>query len=281
MEDSNLIERISKFHKSYEKKYLIKVIKNKDHFLTKPIEGLLYVLSYSFYQGRRDELSKKFMERAIKVVEDFLSKNSIIYENHERVIEKNELILKYKELYELLKSGSVNKKGDRLMVISLVNLTSSNEEKNILRYLIDLIMSGKIESAYNTLDSIWSIGRKIASLILRDIVYIYELESSLCKEDYQFLQPIDTWVHKLSQRLGLVASDKIYNNEGKDISEKCLELGINPIHYNQGAWYIGSQSLKIVLKSIDLMTPKELEEFEEALEFTSPTQRIGKCEMSP
>lgn len=137
------------------------------------------------------------------------------------------------------------------MVISLVNFIQFNNGKNILHSLIDQVKSKKVAEAYRNLDGIWSIGPKIASLILRDVVYIYELENYLNKEDYYFLQPIDTWVHNLSKSIGLVDRDKIYRGEAKDITDKCFELGVNPIHYNQGVWYIGSNSLQILLKNID------------------------------
>ena len=86
---------------------------------------------------------------------------------------------------------------------------------------------------------------------MRDVVYIYELENYLSDEDYHFLQPIDTWVHNLSRRIEFVNKDKIYRDEAKDITDKCFELGVNPIHYNQGAWYIGSNSLQVLLQNID------------------------------
>jgi hypothetical protein len=152
---------------------------------------------------------------------------------------------------QLLKQYKVNKEGDRLMVMSLINFIQSNDEKNILLFLIEQIRAKKIAEAYRNLDGIWSIGSKIASLILRDIVYIYELENYVDRESCYFLQPIDTWVHQLSKRVGLVDKNKIYKLEGKDITEKCFEFKTNPIQYNQGAWYIGSNSLEILLRNID------------------------------
>jgi hypothetical protein len=104
----------------------------------------------------------------------------------------------------LLEKKEVNKEGDRLMVISLVNFIQSNHEKNILKFLIGKIKSKKVDEAYKNLDGIWSIGPEIASLILRDIVYIYKLETHLDKNDYYFLQLIDTWVHKISRKVGLI-----------------------------------------------------------------------------
>ena len=137
------------------------------------------------------------------------------------------------------------------MVISLVNLIQSSSQKNILKFLIGKIKSNAILDVYKELNRVWSIGPKIASLILRDIVYIYRLETHLDKKDYYFLQPIDTWVHKISKKIGLVNRDKIYKNEAEDITDKCFEVEVNPIHYNQGVWYIGANSLQIVLRNIE------------------------------
>jgi hypothetical protein len=62
----------------------------------------------------------------------------------------------------------------------------------MLTFLIEKIRLNSVFEAYKALDNIWSIGPKIAALILRDIIYIYRLEKNLNKNDYYFLQPIDT-----------------------------------------------------------------------------------------
>jgi len=247
-----LVTQISRFHKNYEEEFLKERVRNKNNYLGSPKSALFFVLSYSFYQGRRDEISSRFEERAKIALESFLGNNNILIYSSPRVTDKDNLRIKYKGLYDLLKQNKVNKEGDRLMVISLVNFIQFNNDKNALHFLIEKIKSKKIAEAYRNLDGIWSIGPKIASLILRDVVYIYKLENYLLdKEDYYFLQPIDTWVHNLSKSIDLVERSKIYRGEVKDITDKCLELGVNPIHYNQGAWYIGSNSLQILLHNID------------------------------
>lgn len=251
MNTKTLVRQIARFYKNYEFELLKERIREKNNYLESPKSALFFVLSYSFYQGRRDELSSIFEERAKRTLESFLGNNNVFLYSSPKMTDKNNLKTKYKELYDLLKQNKVNKEGDRLMIISLVNFIQLNDEKNILHFLIEQIKSKKIAEAYRNLDGIWSIGPKIASLILRDVVYIYELESYLSKEDYYFLQPIDTWVHNLSKRIELVNSDKIYRNEAKDITDKCFEFGVNPIHYNQGVWYVGSNSLKILLQNID------------------------------
>lgn len=250
MDTKTLAKEISKYHKNYEYEFLKERITNKDAYLKTPKDALFFILSYSFYQGRRDEISSKFEEKAKNTLASFLKTNNTLSTSTSRIIHKNNLKKEYEELCSLLKKNGVNKEGDRLMVVSLVNFIQYNTEKNILKFIIEKIRAKKINEAYENLDGIWSIGPKIASLILRDIVYIYKLEKYLDKKDYYFLQPIDTWVHKISQKIGLVNKDKIYKNEAKDITNKCFEFGVNPIHYNQGAWHIGANSLQIVLRNI-------------------------------
>ena len=251
MNTKTLVRQIARFYKNYEEGFLKKRIKDKNDYLESPKSALFFVLSYSFYQGRRDEISSRFEERAKTTLESFLGNNNVLLYSSPRITDKNNLRIKYKGLYDSLKQSKVNKEGDRLMVISLVNFIQFNNKKNILYFLIEQIKSKKIAEAYRSLDGIWSIGPKIASLILRDVVYIYGLENYLSDEDYYFLQPIDTWVHNLSKRIELVDRNKIYKVEAKDITDKCFELGVNPIHYNQGAWYIGSNSLQVLLQNID------------------------------
>ncbi|MBA7498188.1 hypothetical protein ES704_00923 [subsurface metagenome] len=251
MNTKNLVRQIARFYKNYESELLKEKIRDKNDYLKSPENALFFVLSYSFYQGRRDEISSIFEERAKTALESFLGNNNILLYSSPRITEKENLKTKYKGLYDLLIQNKVNKEGDRLMVISLVNFIQFINGKNILHFLIEKIRSKKIAEAYRNLDGIWSIGPKIASLILRDVVYIYELENYLSEEEYYFLQPIDTWVHNLSKRIELVNNDKIYRDEAKDITDKCFEFRVNPIHYNQGVWYVGSNSLKILLENID------------------------------
>jgi len=250
MPPSELAHNISKFHRHYEKEYLSERIRNRKTCLKEPQSAFDFILSYSFYQGRRDELSKKFEKNAKRVISEGVEVNDLLSRSSTRILDKQLLKKKYVQLYTLLEQGEVSKSGDRLMVVSLINYIQSKSEKNILKVLIELIKSKDVKSAHQELDSIWSIGSKIASLILRDVVYIFKLEQFINSNDYKFLQPVDTWVHNLSLRIGLIGEPKIYENEATDISNNCLELGVDPIRYNQGAWYLGTHSLEIVIQNL-------------------------------
>ncbi len=187
MDTKTLKKQISKFHKNYENEFfrdLRERIRKKEAYLKSPKNALLFILSYSFYQGTRDEISSSFEERAKTKLESFSGDNNVLLYSSARILNKENLRSRYKESYDSLKQNEVNKEGDRLMVISIVNFIQFNNEKNIVLFLIEQIKSKKTAEAYRNLDRIWSIGAKIASLILRDVVYIYESENYLDKEDY-------------------------------------------------------------------------------------------------
>ena len=271
------IKKISEFHKGYEKDYLSYKIKNKDLYLRNPKGGLFFILSYSFYQGRRDEVSKIFEVRAEEALEEILGEHDFFSSNYEYIPkekikgEEYERRLRksahYAIMLDILEEKGVNKRADRLMVVGLINLIESFEEKNLLKVIIEKIKSRNIERADRLLKDVWSIGPKIAALILRDTIYIYHLERYLDKkvENYYFVQPVDTWVHQISRSLGMINLEKcrninkktreeecnIYRDEPKDITDACWQLGVNPIYYNQGAWYLASNSLDILIANLD------------------------------
>lgn len=78
MPPSELAHNISKFHKDYEKEYLSERISNRKTYLKKPKSAFDFILSYSFYQGRRDELSKKFEENAKRVISKVFAVNDLL-----------------------------------------------------------------------------------------------------------------------------------------------------------------------------------------------------------
>ncbi len=251
----NKIQKVAGFHKAYEKNVLNDRLLKKDTYLRDSKEALFFIFSLSFYQGRKDELSKKYELLARKGCDIYFSENNnILSASSNRLLKKEDLKSEYSEFIKVLHDQGLKKGGDRLMVVSLLNFIQANEEKNIVRFIIMRIKSGDLPKVYAEIDSIWSIGPKIASLILRDIVYIYQLEKYLDDEkSYNYLQPVDTWVHQLAKKLNLINPDRtsIYKDEAKDISLKCFEYGVNPIHFNQAVWYLGTHSLEILLDNLD------------------------------
>lgn len=245
------IKKVADFQKRYVKEFLHEEMLQKEEYLKSEKSAIFFVLSYSFYQGRLNKVSEMFRDRAFEVIGKFLKSNNILANSDNFIKDKNELIKKYQGLYDLLKKGKVNKENDRLMVLSLINFVQSKKQKNILVHIIGQIKNGKIKGVYNELDSLRSFGQKVTSFVLRDIVVIYELRKHLKKNEFQFVQPIDTWVHRVSKSMEIVKRKNIYTREPIDIVNVCIKYGVDPINYNQGAWYIGANSFKVLMNNVN------------------------------
>lgn len=126
------------------------------------------------------------------------------------------------------------------MLDTLRFIVNNCEGYNILRHSIQSIKNGNVTELSKELHSIVSIGDKITSFYLRDTVFVYELDHYLRPEDYYYVVPIDTWARQIVAKLGIEA-------DAKAIALICQQNNISPIKFNQGAWYIGSHSLSVLL----------------------------------
>ena len=102
-----LVKNIAKFHKNYKTEFLIDRIKKKDLYLKDTKEALFFIFSFSFYQGRRDKISKQFEEMAKTTLDQVLKNNKILTQSESRIINKEELKTKYHEIYNKLKETSM------------------------------------------------------------------------------------------------------------------------------------------------------------------------------
>jgi len=269
MKDYKIIDKakkISNYSEYYVKIFLKERKDNWKKILTDNKEALFFIFSFSFYRGRRDNLSTKFGKGAKKAINDFFSKNADYLKETKNFLDKKNKNFKdvlkeeYSNILQKLEQESVNNRYDRFMVAHLINFIHSKEEKNIVKYIVSKIRNGKIKEIYNELTSIYEFGPKISSLVLRDTIFLLyfselgkDYKEKLSKEDFYYLQPIDTWVHQVSKKIGIIneKEEKIYKGEAKDIVDFCWENKIDPIKFNQGVWYIGSNSLDVLLKLLE------------------------------
>ncbi|MEO0304715.1 MAG: hypothetical protein ABIM64_05585 [candidate division WOR-3 bacterium] len=87
-----------------------------------------------------------------------------------------------------------------------------SDEFNIVKYTLKKIKSKEIEDLYKELKEIKSVGDKIASFFLREVVCIWNLESKIDECQQIYLQPIDTWVEKILEKIEI---DKGKNGKKK------------------------------------------------------------------
>lgn len=134
---------------------------------------------------------------------------------------------------------------DIMMVLDVLKFISDDGRKNIYNYLRNKMVNSEIKSAYNELKGIRGISDKIASFMIRDIG-LMNSEIKIGDEDYKLAFPVDTWVIKISHKLGCSSEDieEIKNY----LIEKCRESDIGPLKVAAGLWFLGFHSLDILLE---------------------------------
>jgi len=243
--------------------------KDKSKILNSWWLALIFFFDRVFYQGRRDEVSGMFEKATIKALEELLGKTDrekldklLSLEDRQCLEYRN--LQKCPELYAALqrkypisqpngktKQSRTGKERDREMTVDTLKFLTKNLQErdyNMLKYAIHMIRNRETRKLYSRLVEIRQIGDKTASFFLRDVVTIYGLDDQLSEGDYILLQPVDTWVRKVSTKLGLT-TEKTSDNELKSLIIKaCLDNNISPMKLNQGMWYLGSHSLDLIFK---------------------------------
>jgi hypothetical protein len=110
------------------------------------------------------------------------------------------------------------------------------ENLTLTTYLINLInQHHDIQQAFNSLTCVRGIGRKIASLYLRDLVDIMNIDL-VNIHSRNLLQPIDIWVER---------TIKILNNNQNmnmdQVADWLVQNSVNPERVNMGIWFFCSQ----------------------------------------
>lgn len=243
----NKIKGIEKYGLLYVERFLRQQIDNKEKIYSDWYEALIkFFFTKVFYRGRNDELSERFMNATIQTLNEYKPTK-----NYDR-----------ESLNSRLESNGVNNGMDRQMVLEVLDLifnSLTSSQNNIVKYTVDEIKDGKIVNVFNTLNKIYCIKDKLASFYLRDVIITYQLEKILKPNDFQYCQPIDTWVKKVVLKINIINSadiDKIKSNKKKNeyiksaIIKSCLDANISPLLFNAGAWLVGAKSFDLLIENL-------------------------------
>ena len=240
-----LIQKIAKFADKYYEEHLgnIRVDELKNDWW----EALKFFFSKAFYQGRRDEISYRVQKAAEEVLGYYFNNPQTKDQNFDLLKRQN-----WKQLIDKLKEkigkGKVGRKRDIEMIKSTLDFISRIPDKNIVNYSVKKIKNGELKSLWKELLKIYSVGEKVASFYLRDLVALLHLESDI-HDGLEYLQPIDTWVRKMCKIC------KIEGENDKELREKivqiCKKSNISPIKFNMGAWYVATHALFILINLLE------------------------------
>ena len=253
----NIMSKIAHFGERFEREYLCKEYLSCKNVDVEQLEenwweALKFFVTRLFYQGRRDDLSIRVERKAFEVLGKYFNDPLEREENFQTLEASSWNQLKV-ALQAVIGKGKVGRGRDIDMVIDTFEFISRLPDKNIVRYSVEMIRNNKLAELWSGLqkskskDGIRSVGKKIASLYLRDLVTILSLEQEVSNDQQIFLQPIDTWVKQIANKIG-IEETKDDMKLRKMVIERCRRVNQSAIKFNEGVWYIGSHSLDILLE---------------------------------
>lgn len=238
-----LIASIASYGDKYRQEYLTEF--KPDHLAANWWTALDFFFGRACYQGRRDDVSALVQKEVTTVLEPRF-KNQDASKGFE--IERTQKWDAIKtELEGHIGKGKVGKARDVEMIVSTLDFIAGLPDLNIVKHSKERIERGQIDAHYGELQRIVQVGPKVASFYLRDVVTLYGLEQSVPARFAVQLQPIDVWVQRLVHKIGLVEPNASDTAIREAIVVECVQHGISPIQFNQGAWYIGSHAFDLML----------------------------------
>lgn len=139
-----------------------------------------------------------------------------------------------------------NEQVNRYMLDGFLALSqeASREDgsSNLFHLVRDTVLrGGRLVTVFERLTDIRSVGPKSASLILRDVVWLYGLERSVHPAERILLQPVDGWLRRVADYL----TDELTSETTADwvIAGKMAKVarlsGVSGIDLNMGIQYFG------------------------------------------
>ena len=239
--------------------------------------GLNFFLNRAFMQGRRDTLSLVFLTATKTALSEILPANINNQDRANRILSwsiegwfqkcnwddtANPIRRALDKKYHIRVNGkerwsSTGKTRDREMVLDTFRFicehpSAEDQVLNITAYAAERIEGREIQGLYRELDGIFQVGPKIARLFLRDLVAVLNLQEYLSIQDYRFLQPTDTWVRQIANKLNIEPGQ---HELAAALAQVCQDAGVDPIRFNQGAWYLGKHSFDVLLENLERIEP--------------------------
>jgi hypothetical protein len=198
-----------------------------------PILGTKFVIRHATARAGGEQA--KYGE----IICESLDKCSANFGGFEKLIkDENAPQIVYLEFSNICEQQSKkpNEKINKDLIFDFLKRAQGHLTNNLFMWLKDSLINNGAESTYLELLKIHGINKKITSFILRDVVWLLNLEKNVKPGELIYLQPIDTWLKQISLELWNDFHQKVDEFIiAKRIVEKCNELGVSSLSFNQGA----------------------------------------------
>lgn len=138
-----------------------------------------------------------------------------------------------------------------------------------------LLGKKQVEKAREFLRSLTGIGFKLSAFVMRDFSDFFalwkdELKSDENKNKYFHLQPVDRWIERVSKSVWNIELEGSHDEKAEKIIKCCLKENIDPIAFNQGAWFISAKLNELCAFQRIPEEKRELDKITELIEQFDP-----------
>ena len=231
----NLSKKLTEFSRCYHKLHTIhlKRIGLTDDFNKIKNDPLLAIFYFTVFVHERQGTNPDFQKFHRISIRNSLNGKDF----SSQIINNKDFPDSVWKKFEVLTNNRPNEKITRGGISDILKEMQKKREPNI----ITLLSEKDLVDAHKFLLSIRGIGDKISAFLLRNFQHFLKLWTVSDEEKYM-LQPVDRWVRRFSELCWPNEKwvDGKHNVNAKIIVKCCIKDDINPISFNQGAWFVGS-----------------------------------------
>jgi hypothetical protein len=229
------LKSVEQYGQQYVEEYLSKARQQHQAITTDPLAALAFMLSKFFMRGRRDKISADFRDKALGLLNTY----ALLVE------------IDLGDLDARLHERGVNNRYDRRMVEASIGFARRlpDYDCNVFNWAVASIQNERAAEAYEALTGIFAVRDKLATFYLRDVTLVEDIEVGIRSDSYGYFQPVDTWVERVAESLGIVELQDLGKRwiVKEKLVEACLTAGVSPLLFNAGAWMVGAKAYQLLI----------------------------------
>lgn len=129
----------------------------------------------------------------------------------------------------------VNEKMNRGVIVEGADL--ANRRGNLYDWVHrEVSTTGRLQPLYEEVVDITGIGENLAMFFLRDAIWVADIESKVGEGGHFYLQPTTAPIKECAKGIWPGRNNHDHGLAA-ELTKFCLNEGVSPIEFNQGAWY--------------------------------------------